>query len=131
MNDKLIVLLVMILVTALAFGLTIWYDKVFKQKFVEVDAKVVSMDSHFARRGRTGGRIEVFQPEFEYEWNGWKRRVTPRAYASFWNYKLKDTIKLLIDPDDVDNFRIYSFDKKMIWWSWSIIMVFLLVGCFR
>lgn len=125
------VILVMTCVTAIAYGLSFWYDKIYKRKFVEVEARVCGMDSYMSKAGRAGSKREVFQPEFEYEWNGWKRRVTPRAYTTFWNYKPGQTVKLLIDPNDVDNFRIHDFDRKMIWWAWSIVMAFLFVGIFR
>lgn len=84
-----------------------------RKNMVEVEATVVSVDSHMSNSGH--GRYMVYQPTFEYCWKGFTRRLTTHYWFSGHNFDIGDKVTILIDPEDASNYRFKDlrYDPKV------------------
>ena len=90
-------------VLTIIVGVWIYMNK-FKNCTYEVVAEVVCINEKRGS-GSHAGRMMVYQPVFAYEWHGWTRQLSPRAWDSDMKYEVGDKVVLLIDPEHPENFR--------------------------
>lgn len=108
------ILIIVLLWTGLIASLMALRMRKLKEKYIIVESIVTSVDSHKS----SSKDQEVFQPSFTYKWKEWQRTVTPKMYASFWHYKVGQKVKLYINEQDPDDFRMVGFDVKFFIFTW-------------
>ena len=93
----------------------------FSQRAIPVKGKVIDYDTYQSRNDN-GGSTTMYTPTYQYKFKGKSYTYKSTTSSSSQNYKIDETVDVLVDPEKPQEILIDSFWEK---WFLSILLGFM------